>query len=108
MTDLEILEQRLQQGNVQVERIKVKENQVFSLTARELLAACKKNPDHPVAQVYSQAVKFLPPEEEVHVDRIDLEGLLANKQVALEVEQHMDVIDGVEKLVTTERKKLEG
>ena len=107
MTELEMLEQQLLTGNVPVQRLKVKENQVFTLTARALLAACDKNSNHPNAKVYRSVAEGVPPDEELNVDRIDLEALLSNKTVIIERDQAMQFVDGQNKLVTTERKVLQ-
>lgn len=106
MTELEMLEHQLKTGNVPVERIKVQENQVFTLTARALLAACDKNSKHPHAQIYRSVATGLPPEEELNVDRVDLEALLMDKTVDVEIDQRMEFVDGQNKLVTTQRKVL--
>lgn len=108
MTELEMLEQQLRTGNVPVLRLKVKENQVFTLTARTLLAACAKNPKHPHAKIYRSVAEGIPPDEELNVDRIDLEALLENKTVEVEYDQHMEFVDGQNQLVTTERKVFKG
>ncbi len=106
MDAIETVLQRLEKGNIPVQRMVVKENQVFTLTARELLAICAKNPNHPFAEIFRGAVTGCPPDEEHHVDRVDLEALIANKSVNIEIEQSAQFIDGVQKLITTERKVL--
>lgn len=103
---IEALVQRLENGNVPVQRIRVKENNIFALTAGELLAACRRNADHPVASVYIGSVGGLPPDHPVHVDRVDLEALLTDKDVVHESSQTVEWVAGEQKIVTTEGKKL--
>lgn len=108
MTELDMLEQQLKDGNVPTQRIVVKENQVFTVTARALLAACAKYPNHPHAKIYQSVAQGLPSEEELNVDRVDLEALLSGKEVSVEIDQRMEFVDGQNQLVTTERKVLKG
>lgn len=106
--NIEAIIQRLEKGDVEVQRLRIKENQVFALTAGELLAVCNKYPTHPHADIYRGAVAGLPKDHEVNIDRVDLEALLSGKAVKIEEEQHAEFIDGVQKIVTTERKILDG
>lgn len=108
MDEIESVLARLEQGNIPVERITVKNDQTFSCTAGELLACCKKNPSHPSAIVFQQACGGLPPEHEVHVDRVDLEALLQNKTVKISRSQTAEFIGGKQQIVTTTTKTLEG
>ena len=57
----------------------------FRLTAGELLEACKSCPDqrHPLIAVFTRAVQNMRPQDDVVVDRIDMEALLDNKEVEL-------------------------
>lgn len=104
MDSIQSVLDRLEQGDVPVHRIHVKDGQTFTLKVKELLACCAKNPDHPHATVFRNAVAAHLPSDEVHVDRVDLEALLENKTVEIVSEQNVEIIDGGPKTVVTERK----
>lgn len=108
METLDILEQRLQQGNVPVQRMKVKNDESFTLTGKELAAVAAKYPNHPCSIVFKQVADTCLPDEEVTVDRVDLEAALTNRKVKIVPSQSAQFIDGKQQIVVTETKYLEG
>lgn len=64
-----------------IQRVGVREEPTFRITAGELRAACEANPQHPVAAVYRKAAGNLHDDYPLAVERVDLEALLDNKSV---------------------------
>lgn len=95
MDTLETLKKKLsetpEEGASPVSNLEVHSNAVVDVTVRELLAACEANPDHEVAKVYKKAARrFRLPNNKpdldapLHVDKVDLQALLDNKEVEIE------------------------
>jgi len=103
---LEQLTQRMEGAGIQVQRMKIKESQVFCLTARELLAACDKFNSHPHAKLFRDASANLPPEQEVCVDKVDLEAMLRGKTVTIQHDQEISTEGGRQIATPIERKIL--
>lgn len=67
-----------------VESVKVHEFRGFTLTCGELRKVCEGNPEHPIVPAFLKGIGNRPDTAELAVDRIDLEAVLDNKDVATE------------------------
>jgi len=100
------LEAQLQDKNVPVQRIVTKNDEIFRCTAKQLRAAAAKNPSHPHAAIFQNAVIGIPDDQEVHVCKVDLLALMQDKTVRVETSQSNEIIGGRQVLSTIETKYL--
>lgn len=82
---LESLKNRLKEevSGSPVQREIVWEVEKFKLTIKELKSAIASNPDHPVCESYAKAVATLGDDQEVVVDKPDLEALIQNCEIEI-------------------------
>jgi hypothetical protein len=86
--------------------IKVQRADLFKLTCRELAAVIQKNPKHPKAAEYRRAIAQCPPDEELHIEKIDLQALLENKAIDVTYEEGVSDVEGIKMKTKYEIKKL--
>ena len=55
--------------------------QVVEISVQELKQAISKNPNHPVAQVFSGAIRNIKDHEKVYIEQPDLQGLIQDREV---------------------------
>lgn len=87
--------------------IRIYTSETFSMKAGELAAVIESNPEHPVAQAYRRAASMLPAEQELAVERIDLEALLDDRIVHITESTSTTDLEGVV-VPSKERKKILG
>ena len=59
----------------------VEVSEYIDVSVSDLRAACVNNASHPLATVFAQAVQTHPEGKKVSIDRVDLLGLLRNREV---------------------------
>lgn len=81
------------QGN---RHIKLNKAEMFPITCRELAAVIKKNPNHPSALAYTKAVQSNPMDEDLLIERVDLQALLDNREVVVTTRTEMTDVEGIQ------------
>lgn len=88
--------------------VRIVKAEMFKLKAFELQAVLDKNPDHPASKAYAKAVKQLGKNDEVVVEKIDLEAMLQNKEVLVSSEYAETDVEGITVPARYQNKRLGG
>lgn len=109
MTDTDLVAEiqgRLSQDTPPDQKMKLSDNEIFKVTAAQLRACAKKNPKHPHAIIFQNAVEGAPDNHEVFVEKVALESLLENKGVKVLRRTEKETYSGSEQTTTIETKVL--